>query len=996
MSNRLPVDTESTLKEILQSVKAFAYEFNFNDEGSLTGVEFVSENIENIYGISREEYLERIRDGKINELFDPETRDKTVENFHKTLIIGERTTFRYQLKNGNWVQEKINPTHREDGNHVAFGIIQNVTNEVREEESKNVTELKYQQLFDRNLAGVFRTHVDGYVMNCNQAFCDILGYESPEEIKSRPVQDLYYYPSSRTGYLDELREKKYLSKHISILKRKDGRKLIVNNNVGIFPDETGELNIIEGTLVDVTQEYETSISLQQSEQRYKLIFESTNISILLLTFLDSEFYILQGNTNANKLLKVKERNGLTGLELSSIFKSKPDFNNTMKMLLDYDKTQEEQDIIDLEGNHLNVELYFSHVQIENEQIIQLVIKDNTSKRRNQLELENSQRNFKNIVDTSPAAIFIFSESDELLYSNTLGDQVLKNQFKTESKQLKDIFAKDHYDVIKHLANSSTNAPYIEIDLKGGTRFSVKLVNITYNNEPAKLISLTDVTLQYQFNTQKLRAEIAEESNFELEKEIVQHKRTQEELLEKSSRLNAFIDSSANLYIATLNRKFEITSMNSNFHKEFVRQSDFTPKIGGNLFDIITTSERGKQWFEHKLKRTFAGQDQVIVSKFPTNTGKELWVEIFLNPIKIGGKTSSEISIIAHDISEKLENERLIKASESRNRALLQAIPDLIFRVTSEGVFTDFKINNLDDSEIFYEFTTTKDIIGKKLIEVFSIDGTAADFMEYVKKSIETDQLITHYYKIKREVKGKNRTLYYENRYSKISDNEVLIIARNITDQEENEVKLRDSLKEKEILLKEVHHRVKNNLQVINSILNLQTSYIEDPNTLEFINESQNRIRSMSFIHESLYLTENFSSINFLNYITNLVNNLFHSYQTHDNRINLNLDVAETHLLLDQAIPCGLVLNELLSNALKYAFPDERKGELHVSLKEVDGKIHLMVKDDGVGLPKDFDLKNLDSLGLNLVEVLVEQLDGTLELESNKGTKFLIIFDKAEA
>ena len=996
MNNKFPVDTESTLKQILQSVKAFAYEFNYNDDGKITHIEFVSENIELIYGISHEEYVDRIDKGILNELFHPDTREESVVSYHKALKEGKKKTFRYQLENGDWVQEKINPTLSEDGNHKVFGIIQNITNEIIEEESKNVTELKYQQLFDRNLAGVFRTHVDGYIMNCNQAFCDILGYESPEVIMGIPIQELYYYPSSRTGYLDELREKKYLSKHISILKRKDGRKLIVNNNVGIFPDESGELNIIEGTLVDVTQEYETSISLQQSEQRYKLIFDSTNISILLLTFLDGEFYILQGNTNANKLLKAKKRNSLTGLELSSLFVNKPDFDNTMKILLDYDKSQEEQDIVDLEGNNLNVEFYFSHVQIENEQIIQLVIKDNTDKRRNQLELENSQRNFKNIVDTSPAAIFIFSKEDQLLYSNTLGDKVLKDQFKTKSKQLGEIFEKEHYDVIKHLEKNFSNAPYIEIDVKGETRFSVKLVDITYNNEPAKLISLTDVTLQYQFNTQKLRAEIAEESNFELEKEIVQHKKTQEELLEKSSRLKAFIDSSANLYIATLNRRFEFTSMNANFHNEFVKHSDFTPQVGGNLFDIITTSERGKRWFEHKLTRTFAGQDHVIVSKFPTNTGKELWVEIFLNPIIIGDKAASEISLIAHDISEKFENERLIKASESRNRALVQSIPDLIFRVTSEGIFTDFKINNLDDSEVFYEFTTTTDIIGKNLTDVFTIDGTAGDFMEYIKKTIDSDELVTHYYKIKREIKGKNRTLYYENRYSKISDNEVLIIARNITDQEENEVKLRDSLKEKEILLKEVHHRVKNNLQVINSILNLQTSYIEDPNTLEFINESQNRIRSMSFIHESLYLTENFSSINFLNYITNLVNNLFHSYQTHDDRITLNLDVAETHLLLDQAIPCGLILNELLSNALKYAFPNERKGELHVSLKEGDGKIQLMVKDDGVGLPKDFDIQNLDSLGLNLVEVLVEQLDGTLEMESNKGTKFLIIFDKAEA
>src|SRR5690606_5239784 len=205
--------------------------------------------------------------------------------------------------------------------------------------------------------------------------------------------------------------------------------------------------------------------------------------------------------------------------------------------------------------------------------------------------------------------------------------------------------------------------------------------------------------------------------------------------------------------------------------------------------------------------------------------------------------------------------------------------------------------------------------------------------------------------------------------------------------------MKESLKEKEILLKEVHHRVKNNLQVISSILNLQSSYIEDENTLNILRESQNRIKSMSFIHESLYQTKNFSSINFSDYIVNLTKNLVHSYQITSGNIEFDYEVEKLDLELDQAIPCGLIVNELVSNSLKYAFPNEAKGRLKLKLSEKKDLIYLGIEDNGIGLPKDFDHENTNTLGLQLVMTLVEQLDGNMELKSQKGTNYLITFER---
>jgi PAS domain S-box-containing protein len=223
--------------------------------------------------------------------------------------------------------------------------------------------------------------------------------------------------------------------------------------------------------------------------------------------------------------------------------------------------------------------------------------------------------------------------------------------------------------------------------------------------------------------------------------------------------------------------------------------------------------------------------------------------------------------------------------------------------------------------------------------------------------------------------------------------EIACIAQDITEKKYAEVQIKNSLKEKEVLLKEVHHRVKNNLQVITSILNLQSSNIKDKRILDFLTESQNRIKSMAFIHESLYQTKDFSRINFAEYLQNLSKNLVHSYNLSNKYIGLKLNIEELYLNLDLAIPCGLIINELVSNSLKYAFPKGSKGHVGIKLKKTGNKISLSVKDTGKGFPKNLDFKNTESLGLQLVTTLTDQIQGEISMKSSplKGTEFLIKF-----
>jgi len=225
--------------------------------------------------------------------------------------------------------------------------------------------------------------------------------------------------------------------------------------------------------------------------------------------------------------------------------------------------------------------------------------------------------------------------------------------------------------------------------------------------------------------------------------------------------------------------------------------------------------------------------------------------------------------------------------------------------------------------------------------------------------------------------------------------------REITERKQVEAQLNESLKEKEVLLKEIHHRVKNNMQIISSLLSLQAGRIKNKKMQEMFKVSQDRIKSMALIHEKLYQSKDLARIDFSDYIRSLTNNLFSIYRVGMEAINIKLDLDEFYLDINTAIPLGLIVNELISNSLKYAFHEERawgeggksQGEIRISLRsDNEGRTKLVVCDNGVGLPKDLDFRKTKSLGLQLVNDLVEQIDGSIELQKRGGTAFKITFD----
>jgi PAS domain S-box-containing protein len=211
---------------------------------------------------------------------------------------------------------------------------------------------------------------------------------------------------------------------------------------------------------------------------------------------------------------------------------------------------------------------------------------------------------------------------------------------------------------------------------------------------------------------------------------------------------------------------------------------------------------------------------------------------------------------------------------------------------------------------------------------------------------------------------------------------------------EAEGRLKAAYDEKVMLIKEIHHRVKNNLQIIISLLNLQSRYIKDETTLAAIRESQNRVRAMSLVHEKLYQAENVSKIQIKDYIRFLGSSLFQFYGAKSRGVCLALDIGDVDATINTAIPLGLIVNELISNSLKYAFPDGRTGEITITIRKEDHSLHIGFRDNGVGIPETLDWKDTKSLGLRLVNTLVDQLNGTIALDRHDGTHFsMVLYEK---
>ncbi|MBI5687061.1 MAG: DUF3365 domain-containing protein [Verrucomicrobia bacterium] len=343
--------------------------------------------------------------------------------------------------------------------------------------------------------------------------------------------------------------------------------------------------------------------------------------------------------------------------------------------------------------------------------------------------------------------------------------------------------------------------------------------------------------------------------------------------------------------------------------------------------------------------------------------------------------------LKQEITERQRAEEAVRESERRLQATINRAPfgAYFFELQIDGRLA---LTGANPAAEKVTRATTQEFLGKAIEDAFpSLKETeipdafrrvAADGEDYQNDQVEwNDPVIRGVFEFHAFQTGFNR---------------MAVFFQDITERKRGEDAIRASLQEKTVLLKEVHHRVKNNLQTVTSLLNLQAVRTKNTTALDTLQETGNRVRSMALLHETLYRSETLGRVNFGNYIENICGHLFRSYGPKAARIKLELHLEEVSVDLDQAVSCGLIINELVSNALKHAFPDGRAGRIEVELKKTpDKQIVLKVADDGVGIPPGADIHQTGTLGHQLVFMLAEKLRGTVEVIREHGATFRIVF-----
>ncbi|MDZ4752009.1 MAG: histidine kinase dimerization/phosphoacceptor domain -containing protein [Flavobacteriales bacterium] len=577
---------------------------------------------------------------------------------------------------------------------------------------------------------------------------------------------------------------------------------------------------------------------------------------------NDQFVSLFGYTNRKEIIGMHLTSFFTPQDIKRL-EARVEISNSNKI---------ELRTFDKDGRPIFVEVTGSAIQGGDTVRNVFVLMDVTSRKKAEHALEQSVLRFRNLLENSPNAVLILTEG-KIKYMNSAALALMG------CKDEDELFDREYIGFVPEVLTGEVSSdmahirqggdvPYKEIRLldihQNEIGVGIKSTLTVYENKPSIQVTLNNISLRMQLIQEQMRAELAEEINTVLKREIHQHKLTQKELVEQKAKLESIFNSTENLMMMTFDASFKLTSFNNNFRLFMQSEFDQKVKLEDNILEMFT-KYRDPDIYQDQLElfaNAFNGGNAQIEIPMLNEEGRKYWLLTFLNPVFMGDE-KDELSCLMYDNTER--------------------------------------------------------------------------------KEIDT--------------------------------------------------RIRESLKEKEILLQEVHHRVKNNLQVISSMLSLQSSFVKDPATLEILSESQQRIKSMSFVHETLYRTADFSSIDFKEYLRALTANLIHSYSTAGADVEFISEVDQINMPIDQAIPCGLIVNELISNSLKYAFVGRETGKLMLSLKNTGKKCCLKVKDNGNGLPKTFKYENHESLGIQLVYTLCEQLDAKIEIESKdqKGTEFRIIF-----
>jgi len=408
-----------------------------------------------------------------------------------------------------------------------------------------------------------------------------------------------------------------------------------------------------------------------------------------------------------------------------------------------------------------------------------------------------------------------------------------------------------------------------------------------------------------------------------------------------------------------------------------------------LINLVHPDDQELVW--GNFKKRMAGIDIPPHYKFKgmTKDGKQIMLDLYASVIDYDGKPALQALFL--DITEQIDAEEKLQHRTRLVETIVDSLP------------IGIAVNEIDTGKNIFINNELRNILGLREAEILNVEKILA-------KSIQNKNQMKNGYRDNTKnftaTNPENLTLdnieihtssgdkkFITAKFIPLHEQKLMIITlHDITERLKTEKYLQNAVIEKETLLREIHHRVKNNLQTVSSLLDLQAESITEPKSLEAFRSSQSRIKSMALIHERLYKSENLSQIKACEYIKNLVEYLEGTYHSPSREIEITTEIKDYYLSLDAAISCGLIINELVSNSMKYAFPQNHFGKIKVSLQsDNEYNLVLTIKDNGIGMPLNFKTLNPQSLGLELVKLMVKQLNGTMAIDGTSGTKITIIF-----
>jgi len=465
------------------------------------------------------------------------------------------------------------------------------------------------------------------------------------------------------------------------------------------------------------------------------------------------------------------------------------------------------------------------------------------------------------------------------------------------------------------------------------------------------------------------------------KEITDRKQAEEKLQESEANYRQLFDNAPSGIYQVDFRTGKLIKANDVFCEYFGCSQEEITSI--SPYDIMT--EESKKRFFERLNKMVLGEEVPENPEYEVidRDGKGVWVKL-TTKYNYDSEGLAGANVVVHDIDDLKRAEAALRESELWYRMIYNNAPLGIIHFDSSGSIMDF-----NDNFAKIMGAPREKLLGFNMLEELRDQA----MLEAVNNALS------------------GQSGYYEGEYTSVTgqhkrfqraifqtlkgDDGMFIgavgIFEDITERKQAEEAVAASLREKETMLKEIHHRVKNNLQVISSLLGLQSSCLQDEKSRAIFQESQERVRVMANIHTMLYQSADLARVDFGGFIRDLADRLQQSYGLSGSSIEINADIADVSMAIETSIPCGLILNELMSNTLKHAFPEGRAGEVTVSMKTAGDRFELKVQDNGIGLPESVDFKHPQSLGLELVRLLAEQIGGKIDLQVEGGTTFTITF-----